>query len=65
MNSDCTTTGNGCINISPCSEYKNKQTCYNAVSNGYTKKCLWKKNACTEKVCEDAPMEYNDDSLCK
>ncbi|CAD8187110.1 unnamed protein product [Paramecium pentaurelia] len=65
LNNNCTTTGNGCIEINHCNQYKNKQTCLNAVSLGYSKQCVWEIKICRDKVCEDAPISYNEDSLCQ
>ncbi|CAD8093820.1 unnamed protein product [Paramecium sonneborni] len=65
LNSQCTTTGNGCIEISQCFKYLNKQTCHSAISLGYTKQCVWEINGCRDKVCEDAPLSITEDQLCQ
>ncbi|CAK89836.1 unnamed protein product (macronuclear) [Paramecium tetraurelia] len=65
LNPSCTTTGNGCIEINQCNKYLNKQTCLTAISLGYLQKCVWEINSCRDKVCEDAPISYTEDSVCK
>ncbi|CAK87462.1 unnamed protein product (macronuclear) [Paramecium tetraurelia] len=73
LNQNCTTTGNGCIEISHCNQYQNKLTCLSAISLGYSKKCVWELDhaqcvhepfVCRDKDCKDAPSSYNEDLFC-